>query len=132
MRTGAPELELPANTYDDEVKRLKNWIAIRLNWLDKNMVGSGDNCDALAVEEVDMVKLRLFPNPAQTYLYVEAVQSVDKVEIFDPMGKKYSVFKGKKQYSHKIDVSYLSPGLYFVRMTLGDSGIIKVKKLLIE
>jgi len=132
VRTGAPELESPAKTYDEEVERLKNWIAIRLAWLDKHMPGSGDDCDALAVEETDMVKLRVFPNPVHTHLYIEAVHPIDKIEIFDQYGKKVIVFREKKHYSNKLNISHLSQGLYFVRISFDGGEIIKVKKLLIE
>jgi len=132
VRTGAPELEPPAETYDEEVQRLKNWIAIRLTWLDQNMVGSGDNCAALAVEEIDLIKFRLFPNPVHTYLYIEAIHPIDRIEIFDQFGKKVTDFEGKKHYSNKLNISYLSEGLYFVRTSFDKGKITIVKKLLIE
>ncbi|RUA08855.1 MAG: hypothetical protein DSY82_06555 [Flavobacteriia bacterium] len=132
VRTGAPELEPPAETYEEEVQRLKNWIATRLTWLDQNMVGSGDHCDALAVEKFDLVKLRLFPNPVHTRLYIEAVHPVDRIEIFDQFGRKVMDYEGKDRYSNTLRISNLSQGLYFVRISFDKGEIVKVKKLLIE
>ena len=31
-------------TYEDEIIFLKDWIELRLNWLDNNMIGSAANC----------------------------------------------------------------------------------------
>jgi hypothetical protein len=130
VRTGAPEMESPAQTYDEEVQRLKDWIAIRLGWLDSNMVGSGEDCDATAINDKENAKMRVFPNPASTHVYIEAVKVIEKIEIVDVSGKTERSFYNGGTYSWKLNISDLPKGLHFIKAFIEGKGIV-VKKLLI-
>lgn len=62
--------------------------------------------------------IRMFPNPTSGNLHFEAHggSTIEQLEIYDPLGKRIDL---QKHNSDKVDldVYYLSPGVYFVRMT---------------
>ena len=130
--TGAPELEAPAQTYDEEVERLKEWIAIRLDWLDAHMVGSNEDCDPSAIEDVENdVKLRVFPNPAITNVYVEAVKIIDMIQLLDISGIVVKTYFDEGIYSWNLNVSDLEKGMYFVKVHFNDNRVY-VRKIMIK
>ncbi len=132
VRTGAPEIEPPAQTWEEEVERLKNWIRIRLNWLDENMVGDSDHCPALHHEIPDEgAALRLFPNPAVDHFYLEALSPITNVEIYEISGRKMICRKIPSQHSVEMGTTSLQKGLYLVRVTF-ETGVSEVRKLMIR
>ncbi|MDX1283548.1 MAG: CotH kinase family protein, partial [Draconibacterium sp.] len=82
-RTGAPEVEPPANTYDEEVARLKTWISLRLSWLDRNMVG---NCGETPDEYTDEL-LVVYPNPTRGNVKINSYKIFQKINIYDLSGR---------------------------------------------
>jgi hypothetical protein len=132
VQTGAPELEAPAQTWDEEVSRLKNWIRIRLEWMDENLPGSHDNCFTARQEpEASPQDLRLFPNPATTYFYVEASIPISTVEMFDISGRKVLTQNNLESYSVEIDAVSLKKGVYIVRVSYVN-GVFEMKKIMIR
>lgn len=129
--TGAPEVEPPAETYDQEIAKLISWIDIRLNWLDLNMPGSAEHCwpVSLKEQEADLI-FRMFPNPASSDLYIESDQQISSVEIIALSGRV--VYSGV--FSHwtcHIDVSSIQSGLYLVK-TGTSGGVFKTSRLVIQ
>jgi len=131
-RTGAPELEEPAQTYDEEVQRLKEWIRIRLEWLDENMPGSHDDClSARKKIRTGTSRLHLFPNPATTHFYVESSGIIQTIEIFDVSGRKVRSENSLNRYSVRIDSRSLKKGIYFVRVSYV-RGVSEMRKIVIR
>ena len=130
-RTGAPEVEQPAQTYNEEVSRLRNWIALRLNWLDDNMVGNGDNCNTITNEIAQTNGFIMYPNPASTTINLESNIEILKVEIYDYSGR--IILQKLEQYSRiiQIDLHNLQPGLYITKSTFVN-GITQANKLIIN
>ncbi len=121
IHTGAPEIEAPAQTYHEEVDRLKEWIRIRLEWMDANLPGSHDNCLTGKKDvSVSPGDLRIFPNPASTHFYVEASAIIQKVELFDIYGRKTLTLNPGRQYSVEINTATLNDGLYVIKVTFPD------------
>ena len=116
-RTGAPEVEEPAQTYDEEVSRLRNWISLRLKWLDYNMPGNRDNCFTGTNEIAQSNPVTMYPNPASVIVSFESNIEILQVEIFDYSGRV--VEQKTSQYSKmiRIDLSNLKPGLYLTKST---------------
>jgi len=109
---GAPEIDAQPTSYAGEITKLKNWIAIRLSWLDANMVGI-----ATAVPEVNFTRIRVFPNPVQEVLYVESDNEIINITICNSVGYSFiNLIPG--ELSSEINVSRLTPGLYIVKVKL--------------
>ena len=69
---------------------------------------------SLAIKDEDATSfLKIFPNPASTYLNIEIGFSGTQYQIFDSYGRR--LLNGKLE-ENRIDVSSLVPGLYFLRV----------------
>ena len=130
-RTGAPEVEEPAQTYNEEVSRLRNWISLRLNWLDNNMVGNGDNCFTSTYEIAQSNPVTMYPNPASAIVNFESNIEILQIEIFDYSGRV--VVQKTSQFSRtvQIDLNNLKPGLYLTKSTFVN-GNSQTNKLVIK
>ena len=71
--------------------------------------------------------LNLYPNPAKEVLFLKTQNKTAKVEVFNLLGKRLSVFRGS---THKIPLSGLTPGVYIVKVTFekGNFSIRKIQK----
>lgn len=126
--TGAPEIEPPAATFEQEVQRLRNWISIRLAWLDDNMPGSAENCEVTgSLMTSDHPRLRIFPNPASELLFVESDLQISEVAITGISGKTVMRERAAGRYSWQLQVDRLDPGIYIVTIITGKGNRISEK-----
>lgn len=108
-------------TYAGEISSLKEWTAERLSWLDNNMPG---NCWSLGTgEPAPSALFRVYPNPATDFIVAEgplsgAEESI--AELFDLPGKRLKVIHDFSP-GKPIDVRWLQPGYYFLRIRTGSS-----------
>ena len=121
------------DTYEEELERLKWWIAKRVDWLDRNMPGA---CPGLG-EEIIMKELNvsLFPNPSSGRFMVEigGGNSESKtIEILDMRGRVVNFRHLPAGYGslEEFDLSDTAPGLYLIRVQQGQDGL--TRKLLIN
>ncbi len=132
INTGAPEIESPSQTYDEEVQRLRNWIQTRITWLDANMPGTNQNCGVInARSNPIQVIYRIFPNPAHEDFYIESDASIEQVHLYDIAGKIVLSEKSENEFSRHINISELQPGLYFVKSIMKNKQVV-VNKVIIE
>lgn len=132
IKTGAPEIEPPAQTYDEEVARLRNWIQIRLNWLDANMPGTNQNCGLInAKKDAGQIIFRIYPNPASSDLYIESDEPIDRIQLYDMTGKVVISVNTGNSYSWHLNLGGFRSGLYFVKTFMNDNQWI-VRKIMIE
>lgn len=132
IKTGAPELEAPAQTYDEEVSRLRNWIETRLTWLDANMPGTNQNCGILnAKKNAEQIIFRVFPNPVRSDLYIESGVPIERIQLYDMTGKMVISLDAENSYSWHLNLESFHSGLYFVKTFMQDKQII-VRKIMIE
>ena len=128
--TGAPEVDPPALTYEEEIERLKNWITLRLSWLDENIPGNCELIDEIA-EETSIESLKLYPNPAKEYIFLDfpGIHLIE-IKIFDLQGKVISIQENRSQFT-RIDLSNMTSGLYIIQ-SIDDSGTVYSQKFQIE
>lgn len=113
---GSPEVDPPAPTFAGEIAKFRNWIKVRLAWLDANMPDA--ETTTIRNEENEEITFRLFPNPARDILYIESGEKILKIEVFNSSGYQVQYVEAKGQFSVPVGVSDLTPGLYVVRCTL--------------
>lgn len=119
---GAPEHSPIPATYAGEIKRLKEWIDKRLAWLDANMPGSLITSDSgIRKTASEEILLRLFPNPATDYIYIESDRAISSVCIFNTSGLVEKSKLNKDGFACYMDISPLQEGLYFIRVTFEDN-----------
>ena len=84
------------NTHAEEINFLKNWMELRLNWMDNNMVGQ---CIEVGVEDLEEVKVELFPNPFSTDVDI-VVDNFEgntffEIKIFNVFGKEITTLENQ-------------------------------------
>jgi len=114
--TGAPEVDPPAPTFNGEIEKFRNWIALRLEWLDANM--PDENTTGIDQAGSDEIKLRLFPNPVHDLVYIESDRIIQRIEIFSSSGILFFTGDAYGRYSVPVDLANLPDGLYVARITL--------------
>ncbi len=68
------------------------------------------------VEEISS-SFRIYPNPVNDVLYINAETEVEEVSVYDVYGRQQSTVNGQQS---TIDVSRLNTGIYFVRIKTND------------
>lgn len=74
----------------------------------ETILGVNDN-------KVDYNILSLYPNPATDFIKINAVNTLEKVEVYDVVGKKMDI----GLQNNTVDVKHLSPGIYFMSIQSG-------------
>ncbi|MFT5293187.1 MAG: hypothetical protein ACI888_000581 [Flavobacteriales bacterium] len=72
LATAAPEVEPLPDSYAGEVAFFKEWINLRINWLDENLPGSCVD-PIVGVEEIAM-DARVYPNPNNGQFTLECIK----------------------------------------------------------
>lgn len=94
-----------------------------------------DQIDSTKINLNEMQKLKLYPNPASTYLFIEydIIYVKDaKIEIYNSIGAViYNQKLEDKQDNIRISVSDFKNGLYFCSLQI-DGKLINTKKILIN
>ena len=136
-----PNQEWP-NTYSQELNNLKDWIEGRLNWVDGEW---GDVCEYVGTEDeiiiggITELEVRIRPNPSNlsnTYLDIKSESGFSSlgIEIFDINGRLiYTETDNAPDNNFNVyslpDLSYLSEGIYLVRV-LNGAELIHSEKLI--
>lgn len=81
------------------------------------------NCD-LGIQENDIQKIKAYPNPVQTRLFIDS-QETQEYQIYSVLGTKIS--EGILTVGNSIDCSGLSNGVYFLSLTDGLGNVSTVK-----
>ena len=86
----------------------------------------GDDC-ALSIDSSQELNLFSFLNPASDYIYLNQNVSIDKVEIYDSLGKLVLVSSNPND---SISIKNLSKGIYSITVFQGDKK--SVKKMIVK
>jgi beta-glucanase (GH16 family) len=85
------------------------------------------NTLGIAGEDENKVNLKVYPNPVADTLHIEAIQNIDKVELFDLAGKR---ILSESAQTNQLDVTKLKAGLYILKVYSG--GIVVNRKVFKE
>ena len=108
--------------YAGEIAYLKNWISDRFAWMDANMPGDGVWCSFyldVPEESLSLEPLRIFPNPADEYTFVDLpsnVGEVDDLVVWDLRGRRMPLPHQASSDFLKVDCSSLANGVYVVEV----------------
>lgn len=97
----------------------------RLKQIDKE--GKSHFSDIKNISLDTVAKVRLYPNPATTILYVQS-NSIKTVQILNVAGK--TVYKEETVTNNAVNVSSLPAGIYFAKIILTDGSIITQKVII--
>jgi hypothetical protein len=133
VSTGTPEMEADPTTFAGQITKFKDWIDLRIAWLDLNIPGNTFNCDFTSVEEIETIpaNFSFFPNPANDNLTVfsNTTDLINQIELFDINGKLImKINVNANQVS--INVTDLSNGIYICKV-YNSSAKIKTEKIVL-
>lgn len=113
LNVGTPVVGYIPTTFQGEIDGFKEWIRLRLDWLDANMPG---HCYDITSSHLSGMKpdIQAFPNPAKDYLYIELPSPCPDASIVtkNMAGKIVNppyTFDGNL---FTIEVGSLTPGIY--------------------
>ena len=92
VATGTGEVQAPAQTYAEEVQRLKDWLQRRLAWLDINIPGTLNGCSFTGIDENNFQALgaQAFPNPFKDQISVKFTPEFNQIiqyKLMDQTGR---------------------------------------------
>ncbi|PHN08144.1 CotH kinase family protein [Flavilitoribacter nigricans] len=112
--TGAPEVDAIPNTFPGEVTKLKDWLNLRLAWLDANMP---DITTTDVSTPSTTAQVRIFPNPTRDLLYVESGRIIQRIELYSPSGEKIRDLP-VSAYEKTVPLQTLPAGMYVIKVYL--------------
>ena len=124
LATAAPEVEPLPDNYAGEVAFFKEWINLRINWLDENLPGSCIE-PIVGIQEVEM-EARVYPNPNNGQFTLECLLCAGReLVLLDVFGR---VVYTKKINYPKTDVQLdLPQGVYILK-----TGDVYLQKIVID
>lgn len=110
VNTGTPEMPPIPTSFAGEIDKLKNWIRLRLNWLDKYLPGSCGPPDP------GLSPLRVFPNPAYNgEVFVQSRSGAQThFALYDVAGRQLRPLAPFEDQYGRIEVSGLPAGIYLI------------------
>ncbi len=113
---GTPEMETPPTTYAGEVTKLKTWIDVRITYLDK-AIAKMYTPGISTVQNVNgSYSLRVFPNSATDFVYVEDVSAIEFIKVYNTMGQLVMDYKADGAYSIRLNVAELPSDIYMIQV----------------
>lgn len=79
-----------------------------------------DFCSILAVEDYTVSQFEIYPNPTSDFITVNSENTVDYVDVYTIMGTRLD-----RVYSNRIDMRAYASGVYYLKITAGQSSITK-------
>ena len=74
---------------------------------------AGYNCDTAGIDDLGITSFSIYPNPTKEYLNIDC-SSLESVSVYDILGKELI-----KDNNNRINVSSLSKGVYFIKVSDG-------------
>lgn len=112
--------------YAGEIEKLKDWVDMRLAWLDNNWPG---HCvSGVGIAEVDMAQVALWPNPAHDMVYITGIEPNEPCIVYDLNGRE--VRKLTLSSDHTIEIASLAEGMY--QLAVPHNGGTRVLKLMVK
>lgn len=133
VNTGTPEMESDTTSFSGQIARFKNWINLRLNWLDANIPGNSNNCSLGVSSQTDLYQqnlISLFPNPAKDNINIVSNNNkIEEIDLFDLNGRLI-VSVSVKANQTNINLNDLPNGIYVCKIIDARSNI-KTQKVVI-
>ncbi len=119
VNTGAPEIPPVPSTYVGEIDKLKNWIRLRLDWLDAHLPGQ---CGPAPPPDPAAPPLRVMPNPVYNgEVFVQGRNTRQThYTLFDTAGRQIRPLTAFPDDFGRINMTGLPAGVYLIRISGAD------------
>jgi hypothetical protein len=120
QNVGAPEVDSQPATFEGEIDKFKNWISTRLSWLDLQFSSVIVTAleDSTKKEIAENTTCTIYPNPAQTHLYLKTDKVASNISIYSSKGKQINI--SYLSGLGALDISTLPDGLYIMKNLFTD------------
>ncbi|WP_274473812.1 aryl-sulfate sulfotransferase [Mangrovimonas aestuarii] len=78
-------------------------------------------CNSLNTPEIALQNINIYPNPTSNYINIESAYPIDKIEIYDLLGKNVMT----EHNNTKINLESLNSGVYIISINQGNKKTIK-------
>ncbi len=78
----------------------------------EGFIGSDFNSNTLSIATFEEDNIIVYPNPALNFIHIKTNLSLEKIELYDVLGKQVL----KMKYINKIRVNELSKGVYILKV----------------
>ena len=85
----------------------------------------GEISDVVNIDEYEETACKVYPNPANDRLYIEAGTEINEVVVYDIYGRRQVTETPSRQGNVAIDVENLKAGIYFVKINTEKGNIVK-------
>lgn len=126
---GAPEMDPLAETFEEEIEKLKNWISLRITWLDDNIPGICLGEPTLVAQSANR-GFKLYPNPSSGKFTIEGIEERNQLNLYSSTGRLVRTISMTSD-KRKCDFTVESPGVYFYQL-VGKEGPIHSGKLVVQ
>ena len=86
------------------------------------MSGCQANCNTTSVETTEVNNLKIYPNPVNNTLNVSSDKQIDKIEIYDALGR---MIISEREPENTINVKQLEKGIYSIVIIFDGNRITK-------
>lgn len=126
INSGAPEVGPIPTTFQGEVNALKNWIKLRVVWLDRNMPGTQSGCIMTATRDLRDLNndVSIYPNPTRELMYIQTGLNVQSAVLLSMEGKPVRVVP-TVEFQQGIELGRLSSGVYFLKLNCVEGTVLK-------
>ena len=81
----------------------------------------------LGTSDKERDNITVFPNPANNVIHINNNRPIEEIALFDLLGK--TVYRSSKEFNKRLDVSFLSAGIYLLQLkSIDQQQIIRVIK----
>jgi len=139
---GTPEVDEQPQTYEGEIEKFKNWISIRIHWLDSNMPGKdllGVDTPVTTLLPNSFILYQNYPNPFNSTTKLsfvighlptgQAGSSFVTLKIYDVLGSEIATLVNEEkpggEYEIEFDATDLTSGIYLYKLQTENYTFIK-------
>jgi len=139
---GTPEVDEQPQTYEGEIEKFKNWISIRIHWLDSNMPGKdllGLDTPVTTLLPNSFILYQNYPNPFNSTTKLsfvighlptgQAGSSFVTLKIYDVLGSEIATLVNEEkpggEYEIEFDATDLTSGIYLYKLQTENYTFIK-------
>jgi hypothetical protein len=115
-----------AQTYQEEILNMKQWISQRVNFMDNNLPG---NCTFTGIQHAENIStIKLFPNPARDQLIITGGNLKNSIlTILSLPGEIVMEQENSTGDNITFNISKLPAGSYFIKL-ISKSGMVSVSR----
>ncbi|MGC6431972.1 MAG: leucine-rich repeat protein [Jejuia sp.] len=103
---------IEADTSDDKSSRTKT--SAFTNQQPGNFTLNVQDASVLSTSEVELSKIKLYPNPASNEVTIASTSQIENISIYNVLGEQVYFENNANSTTSKININHLSKGLYIV------------------